>query len=93
MNDLADAFRPQTLTVYGVDWCEDTTRARRHLYAADIRYRYVRLDEDHEARSALHGAGYRATPVVITPSGDLFVEPTDAELDTIIGLVGGAPAE
>ncbi len=80
-----------SLTIYGVDWCEDTIRARRHLYAAGIRYRYVRLDEDHGARSALQGAGYRATPVVVTPSGDLFVEPTDEELDTIIHLEGGPP--
>ena len=83
-------LRPEVLTVYGVDWCEDTTRARRHLYAADVRYRYVRLDEDHTARMQLHASGYRATPVVVTPAGHLFVEPTDEQLDKIIDLARDA---
>jgi glutaredoxin len=93
MSAIPETFRPEVLTIYGVDWCEDTTRARRHLYAADVRHRYVRLDEADDVRAELHGAGYRATPVVVTPAGHRFVEPTDEQLDEIIGLVAGAQAD
>ncbi len=75
---------PSALTIFGVDWCEDTTRARRHLYTAGVRYRYVRLDEDDAARAELHNAGQMATPVVVTPSGLVFVEPSDEQLEAIV---------
>jgi glutaredoxin len=42
------------ITVYGVDACEDTARARRHLEAAGVPFAYVDLDRDIEARQRLH---------------------------------------
>lgn len=80
-----DAFRdPRTVVIYGVDTCEDTTRARARFEAAGRPFRYVRLDVDTGVRDRLHGDGYLATPVVVTPSGDLSVEPSDEELTEII---------
>jgi glutaredoxin len=75
---------PEVTVVYGLDTCEDTTRARERFDAAAHAYRYVRLDVDTAARDRLHAAGYRATPVVLTPGGSIAMEPSDAELDTII---------
>jgi len=75
---------PQSTVIYGEDSCEDTTRARDHFDAAGRAYRYVRLDLETATRQRLHQMGYLATPVVVTPSGDLFVEPTDEQLAAIL---------
>ena len=76
------------ILVYGRDTCEDTTRARAHLAAAGIAFRYVRLDEDDTARELVHAAGYVATPVVVTPAGVIYVEPSDEALGAIVASVG-----
>jgi glutaredoxin len=75
------------IIVYGLDTCEDTTRARAHLDAAAIPFQYVRLDVDQAARSRVHAAGYFATPVVVTPAGVIYMEPSDPELDAIVAAV------
>ncbi len=84
-----EGFRDPTVTVvYGLDTCDDTTRARHYLEAAGRAFRYVRLNLDTTVRGRLHAAGYVATPVVVTPAGMLFVEPTDDELATIVAATG-----
>jgi glutaredoxin len=75
---------PEIVTVYGVDTCDDTTRARDHFDVAGLPYRYVNMDLDLAARAQVHAAGYFATPVVLTPAGRLFVEPSDEELRGIV---------
>lgn len=75
---------PTTVTVYGYDWCEDTTRAREHFDAAGLAYTYVNYEVDPDARTRVHGAGYQSTPVVVTPQGTLFMEPSDEELAGIV---------
>ena len=73
-----------TVTVYGIDTCEDTSRARNHFDAAGLIYRYVNYDLDPAAKALVHAAGYTHTPVVVTPQGTLFVEPSDEELAGIV---------
>lgn len=75
---------PDIVTVYGAAWCEDTTRAREHFDAAGMPYRYVDLDEDLAAKAQLTDAGHLATPVVVTATGQVFVEPSNDELDGIV---------
>ena len=75
---------PELVTVYGVDTCEDTTRARQHFDAAGLTYRYVNYELDPAARAVVHAAGYTNTPVVVLPDGSLFVEPSDVELASIV---------
>jgi glutaredoxin len=70
--------------IYGVDSCEDTTRARDYLAAAGTAYRYVPMDEDDAANEMVHAAGYFSTPVIVTPSGAIYMEPSDDELDAIV---------
>ncbi len=41
---------PASIVVYGLDTCEDTTRAREHLTAAGQDFPYVRLDEETGTR-------------------------------------------
>ena len=90
MSGVPGSLQPSILTVYGVDWCEDTTRARRHFYGAGLRYHYVRLDDDDDAKVALHRVGHTATPVVVTVSGQVFVEPSDRQLEAIVAESGAA---
>ena len=84
-----EGFRdPAVTVVYGLDTCDDTTRARDYLGAAGRAFRYVRLNIDTGIRDRLHAAGYVATPVVVTPTGMLYVEPTDEELAAIVATTG-----
>lgn len=93
MTELTSLSHPDALVVYGIDACEGTTRALRHLEAAGLPHRYVRLDVDADAKARVTGAGYVATPVVVTPAGAIFVEPSDAELAAIVASApGGRPA-
>jgi mycoredoxin len=80
---------PDTITVYGYDWCRDTTRARDHFDAAGVGYAYVNYEVDPAAKELVHGAGYGSTPVVITPQGALFMEPSDEELAGIVAAAAG----
>lgn len=81
-------FEPADVTlVYGRDTCEDTTRARDHLAAAGVPFTYLRIDEDEEARAVVHGAGYFSTPVVVLPSGAVYMEPSDEELEELAAIV------
>jgi glutaredoxin len=80
-HDLIDA---SMTVIYGLDTCEDTTRARARFDAAGRAFRYVRLDVDTGIRDRLHTQGLVATPVIVTPAGDVSVEPSDDELDRII---------
>ena len=77
-------------TIYGFDWCDDTTRARRAFEAAGATFVYVDMDQDAAAKTQVRGvAGYPATPVVVIPGGGVHVEPSDEELAAILGTLIG----
>jgi mycoredoxin len=82
LNELGDIDR---IVVYGRDTCEDTQRARRHFDRVGLDYRYVNLDLDAEARMRVAASGYHATPVVVTPDGQVDVEPSDERLAELAG--------
>ena len=90
MTHLTGLSHPDAVTVYGIDTCDDTARARRHFDGAGLAYRYVNLEQDAVAKGRVTGAGYHATPVVVTPAGQVFVEPSDAELDGIVASTSAA---
>jgi uncharacterized SAM-dependent methyltransferase len=92
MTELTSLSHPDALIVYGIDACEDTTRALRHLEAAGLPHRYVKLDVDADAKARVTGAGYHATPVVVTPTGQAVVEPSDAELVAIVESITASTA-
>lgn len=87
-----DDFRdPAMAVIYGLDTCEDTTRARERFDAAGRAFRYVRLDEETVVRDRLRAAGYRSTPVVVLPDGTLAMEPDDATLADLIAAAASGP--
>lgn len=76
----ADLAVPTILTVYGAAWCSDCHRTRRFLDGAGVPYQYVDLQSDPAAQAMLDAAGYRAIPIVLTPGGQILVEPSDRAL-------------
>ena len=77
---------PDIVTVYGADWCGDCRRAKRFLDATNTPYRYVDLELDGAAQQMVDDAGYRAIPVIVTPAGDVLIEPSNDELAAALGI-------
>lgn len=75
---------PDELTMYGADWCGDCRRAKRHLDAAGVAYRWVDLTQDPAAKVMLAAAGLRAIPVIATPDGRVLMEPSNAQLAVLV---------
>ena len=73
------------IKVYGAEWCEDTQQTRRHLKQLGLRYDYVNIDFDPRAREFVkfQNDGKQVTPTVVI-AGDVLVEPSDQELDTLL---------
>jgi thioredoxin reductase (NADPH) len=103
----ADPRRPSVETkVIGHRWSRRSYEVRDFLARNQVPYRWY-LDDDPEGKrllSAAHWDGDRL-PVVVTPQGEVLVEPGDAELAAKVGLstipasefydvvvVGGGPA-
>jgi glutaredoxin len=80
--ELGDRDR---IVVYGRHACPDTQRARRHFDLLGVAYRYVDLDLDGEAGARVEASGYLATPVVVTPDGQVDIEPSDERLAALAG--------
>jgi glutaredoxin len=74
-----------TITVYGADWCGDCRRTKRWLNASGLDWTWIDRDADPEVRGMLADAGYLAIPVVVLPSGQVLVEPSDARLAEAVG--------
>jgi mycoredoxin len=77
------------ISIYGIDSCEDTLRARAHLDRRGIGYRYINIDKDENADRKVREWNYgeRITPtVVISGNGRTrrLVEPTNEDLDIAI---------
>ncbi len=74
-----------TITVYGADWCGDCRRTKRWLNASGLDWEWIDRDADPEVRRMLADAGYLAIPVVVLPSGQVLVEPSDSKLAEAVG--------
>ncbi len=84
MTDTSALPVPDVVTVYGADWCGDCRRAKRYLEATATPFRWVDLAADPGAQALVDAAGYRAIPVIVTPTGQVLVEPSNEELAAAI---------
>ncbi len=109
---LEDDHRPVPETkIVGHRWSARSSEVREFLARNQVPYRWYSSDEPEGQRllSAAgvepDGSGGLRLPVVITPDGEVLVEPADAELATHVGLattpskdfydlivIGGGPA-
>jgi mycoredoxin len=77
----------QDVSVYGMDWCEDTQRVVARLRDWGVSCEYFNLENDERSRdfiSTLYPGGYRTPIVIIEGSGTRLEEPADAELRTAL---------
>lgn len=89
-----DPLKPHPpVLVLGRDTCEDTIRARAHLRARGVPYRYgnVELDAEADARNRSYNGGQRVTPVILIGNpaepATVLIEPSNEELDVALELV------
>jgi thioredoxin reductase (NADPH) len=63
---------PETVTVYGADWCGDTTRTLRHLEQSGVEYDYIDIDQDPDGERKVieFNRGKRRIPLVEIASDD-----------------------
>ena len=95
------------ITVYGAPWCPDCTRAKQFLGEQRVRYDWVDIDRNEEARAYVQQVndGKQIIPTIIFEDGSLLVEPSNAELAAKLGIqpkarrdfydlivIGGGPA-
>ncbi len=68
--------------VYGAPWCADCKRSQRLLDRSGVRYRWIDIDEDHDAAGEVVriNHGLRVIPTIVFPDGSILVEPSDPEL-------------
>ncbi|MYE54153.1 MAG: NAD(P)-binding protein [Chloroflexi bacterium] len=100
---MADA----NITVYGAPWCPDCTRAKQFLGEQRVRYNWIDIDQNEDARTYVQEVndGKQIIPTIIFEDGSLLVEPSNSELAAKLGIqpkarrdfydlivVGGGPA-
>jgi len=85
---LADARQPVPETkVVGHRWSARSSEVREFLARNQVPYRWYSADEPEGQRLlSAAGADGLVLPVVITPDGEVLVEPADAELAGRVGL-------
>ena len=72
---------PQTITVFGADWCRDCVRTKNQLSSLGVAYDYVDLVADPDAADvAREISGRTNIPVVVYPDSSHHVEPSDADV-------------
>lgn len=80
--------RPDSLTVYGADWCSDCRRSKAVLDAEEVAYRWVDVDAvESAAAEALAISGRTSIPLIVFPDGGHLVEPSDEALRARLAVV------
>lgn len=97
----------EKITVYGAPWCPDCTRAKQFLGEQRVRYNWIDIDQNEDARAYVQKVndGKQIIPTIIFEDGSLLVEPSNSELAAKLGIqpkarrdfydlivVGGGPA-
>lgn len=79
------------ITIYGTDWCDDTSRTRAFLAAKGLRAKFVDIEARPEAARELTASGQPITiPVVIFEDGTRFEDPSQEDLEVALGSQGMA---
>jgi glutaredoxin-like protein len=71
------------IKVYGTTWCPDCVRAKSVLAKHSLKYDWIDISNDAEARGYVEkvNRGTRSVPTIIFPDGSMLVEPSNAELE------------
>lgn len=76
------------IKMYGTNWCSDTRRAKAVFDRNQIDYEYIDIDKDADGRAFVQSAnnGMRSVPTIVFSDGSILVEPSNAELESKLGL-------
>lgn len=73
---------PQTITMYGAEWCGDCRRTKKQLDELGVDYTYVDLMADPAAADVAKDISGRTNiPVVVYPDASHHVEPSNADVE------------
>lgn len=77
------------ITIYGTDWCDDTSRTRAFLAAKGIRPKFIDIEaRPEEARHLSTGGRPISIPILIFSDGARLDDPSQEELEAAIGSQG-----
>ncbi|MFT4235184.1 MAG: glutaredoxin domain-containing protein [Microbacterium sp.] len=73
---------PQTITMFGAEWCRDCRRTKAQLDGLGVTYTYVDLEADPTAAEvAKEISGRTNIPVVVYPDATHHVEPSNDDVE------------
>lgn len=77
------------ITIYGTDWCDDTSRTRAFLAAKGIRPKFIDIEaRPEEARHLSTGGRPISIPILIFSDGARLDDPSQEELEAALGSQG-----
>jgi glutaredoxin len=81
-------LKPSTIIMYSTDWCADCKRAKSFFDEHHVQYENINIEEDLNCVSFVKtlNNGKRIIPTIIFPDGEIFVEPSNAQLEAKLGL-------
>lgn len=75
--------QPQTITMFGADWCRDCRRTKAQLDKLGVEYTYIDLEADPDAANvAREISGRTNIPVVVYPDATHHVEPSNDDVES-----------
>lgn len=77
------ATAPDSITMFGADWCRDCLRTKKQLDELGVDYTYINLVDDPAAADVAHEISGRTNiPVVVYPDASHHVEPSNDDVAT-----------
>lgn len=88
MTQPTDDQAPETIRMYGANWCPDCRRAKTFFGEQRIHYEYIDIELFPEAVADVEriNHGMRSIPTIVFPDGSVLVEPSDTDLAAKMGL-------
>ena len=85
---------PETIVMYGADWCGDCLRAKAYFAEHKIEFDFVDLVEHEQATDVVlsRNGGVQKIPVIIFPDNSHLTEPTNADLEAKMTELAALPS-
>ena len=77
------------MKIYGASWCGDCKRILYFLGSRNIKFEYVDIDQDPDAKdyvASVNPNGFASIPVVEIDKVKILIEPTVSELEDALKL-------
>jgi glutaredoxin-like protein len=80
----------EQIKVYGTKWCPDCVRAEHILNKHKVKFTWIDIDKDKQARAYVEklNNGLQSVPTIIFPDGSILVEPSNKSLEKKLKEIG-----